>query len=251
MAFNSNPGAFASLSSGLLARKGAAKPAMRPQGFGQMGASLEDLGWNDMGFEAPKPTISTQARDADHDAFGDAVAEQPLRNPVAALTPSPVHGQQAELAQRLAAASDEGEEEEIAEEVEAPPAPTPVLRIAKPVTASPLVETPAPVAREASVVEPARAAEPLPDVVPPAVAAPAAIAPLKARAVATTGPKAAFTLRLDQARHLRLRLACAMTGRSAQMLVTEAVDRLIADYPELDSFAGTLPDGGRSARAKG
>ena len=98
MALNKMPGAFASLSSGLLARKGAAKPAMRPQGFGQMGASLEDLGWNDMGFEAPKPTVSSQERDADHDAFGEAFAEQPLRNPVAALTPSPVHGQQAELA---------------------------------------------------------------------------------------------------------------------------------------------------------
>src|SRR4028118_1698223 len=43
------PKTFASLSSGLLARKGAAKPAMRPQGFGQMGVSMEDLGWNDMG----------------------------------------------------------------------------------------------------------------------------------------------------------------------------------------------------------
>ena len=50
------PKAFASLSSGLLARKGAARPAMRPQGFGgQVGAGLEDLGWNDMGFEPPKP----------------------------------------------------------------------------------------------------------------------------------------------------------------------------------------------------
>ena len=45
---------FASLSSGLLARKGAARPAMRPQGFGQVGNGLEDLGWNDMGFEPPK-----------------------------------------------------------------------------------------------------------------------------------------------------------------------------------------------------
>src|SRR3954471_22456158 len=40
---------FGSLSSGLLARKGGAKPAMRPQGFGSFGGSLEDLGWNDMG----------------------------------------------------------------------------------------------------------------------------------------------------------------------------------------------------------
>jgi hypothetical protein len=41
----SEPKPFASLSSGLLARKGAARPAMKPQGFGQMGgANLEDLG---------------------------------------------------------------------------------------------------------------------------------------------------------------------------------------------------------------
>ena len=50
----SEPKVFASLSSGLLARKGAARPAMRPQGFGQGGGSLEDLGWDDMGFEPPK-----------------------------------------------------------------------------------------------------------------------------------------------------------------------------------------------------
>ena len=48
------PKAFASLSSGLLARKGGARPAMRPQGFGGQsgGSSLEDLGWNDMGADA-------------------------------------------------------------------------------------------------------------------------------------------------------------------------------------------------------
>src|SRR3978361_2260602 len=51
---------YASLASGLLARKGGAKPAMRPQGFNGFangglgsgtGGSLEDLGWNDMGPE--------------------------------------------------------------------------------------------------------------------------------------------------------------------------------------------------------
>jgi len=40
---------YASLSSGLLARKGTAKPAMRPQGFS---GNFEDLGWNDMGHGA-------------------------------------------------------------------------------------------------------------------------------------------------------------------------------------------------------
>jgi hypothetical protein len=107
------PKAFASLSSGLLARKGAARPAMRPQGFGgQSGAGLEDLGWDDMGFEPPKPAASP-VRDDDHDAFGEELSEQPLRNPLSALTPiaSPVHDQQAEIASRFAAQDEEGEDE--------------------------------------------------------------------------------------------------------------------------------------------
>src|SRR5215213_9079090 len=108
------PKAFASLSSGLLARKGAARPAMRPQGFGaQTGAGLEDLGWNDMGFEPPKPAV-TPVRDEDHDAFGEELPDQPLRNPLAALTPvaSPVHDQQAEIAERFATLDEDGEDEE-------------------------------------------------------------------------------------------------------------------------------------------
>ena len=107
------PKAFASLSSGLLARKGAARPAMRPQGFGaQTGAGLEDLGWNDMGFEPPKPAM-TPLRDEEHDAFGEELPDQPLRNPISALTPiaSPVHDQQAEIASRFAAHDEDGEDE--------------------------------------------------------------------------------------------------------------------------------------------
>src|ERR1700684_2525357 len=50
---------FASLSSSLLARKGNAKPAMRPQGFNDFAngftGTLEDLGWNDMGAEDEYP----------------------------------------------------------------------------------------------------------------------------------------------------------------------------------------------------
>ena len=92
---------FASLSSGLLARKGAARPAMRPQGFGQVGNGLEDLGWNDMGFEPPK--AAEAPRDEDHDAFGEDVVEHPRAHPTG-LTPvgSPVHDQQAEIAERFA-----------------------------------------------------------------------------------------------------------------------------------------------------
>ena len=49
--------------------------------------------------------------------------------------------------------------------------------------------------------------------------------------------KAAFTLRLDQDRHLKLRLACAVGGISAQQLVTRALDELLAAMPELDAMA--------------
>ncbi len=74
------PKPFASLTSGLLARKGAAKPAMRPQGFGQ-GFGLEDLGWNDMGHGQREPA-------AVHPIAREDVAEH-VPSSIAALTPSP------------------------------------------------------------------------------------------------------------------------------------------------------------------
>ena len=89
---------------------------MRPQGFGQVGAGLEDLGWNDMGFEPPKPAHTAEP-DPDHDAFGEVIPAHPHN--LAGLTPveSPVHNQQAEIAGRLSAYSpdDGGEEEELDE----------------------------------------------------------------------------------------------------------------------------------------
>jgi hypothetical protein len=57
------------------------------------------------------------------------------------------------------------------------------------------------------------------------------------RALPGSKGKAAFTLRLDPERHLKLRLACAVDGRSAQMLVTQALDKLLAEMPELDTLA--------------
>ena len=255
------PKAFASLSSGLLARKGAARPAMRPQGFGQVGSGLEDLGWNDMGFEAPKPALAT-VRDDQHDAFGDELSEPALRNPLAALTPpglsplvSPVHDQQAEIADRFssyteesgddedvdetaelydpaaeAAGSDEDEDREDEAVVEAPvlatkPTRAPVLPIA-PLLAAPVVFAPAAPGPVAAVREPA------------------VRAPIRAhspRAAKGSKAKAAFTLRLDAERHLKLRLACAVTGRSAQQLVTEALDSLLGAMPELESMADRAP----------
>ena len=249
------PKAFASLSSGLLARKGAARPAMRPQGFGQVGSGLEDLGWNDMGFEAPKPAL-TSVRDAEHDAFGEQLSEPALRNPLAALTPaglspiaSPVHDQQAEIADRFADYTEESSDDEYLDE-------TAELY-------DPEAEAAGSVEEEAEgnelvldslvlATKPARAViMPVAPVFVAPVAAPPVVAPVdvhvapvhapRPRAAKGSKPKAAFTLRLDAERHLKLRLACAVTGRSAQQLVTEALDQLLGAMPELGSMADRAP----------
>ena len=59
-------------------------------------------------------------------------------------------------------------------------------------------------------------------------------------AAATKGKRAAFTLRLDAERHLKLRLASTMQGCSSQNLVTQALDALLADIPELDTLAAQM-----------
>ena len=200
------PKPFASLSSGLLARKGAARPAMRPQGFGQVNGNLEDLGWNDMGFEPPKPADSP--RDDSHDAFGEEIGEDILEHPRAVhptgLTPvqSPVHEQQAEIAHRFNGQDSEEEFDETAE-----------------------------------LYEPDEHAESAAVVPPVAPAVPASRRSLKPRAAPGSKGKAAFTLRLNPDRHLKLRLACALNGRSAQQLVTAALDKFLEAMPELTAMA--------------
>lgn len=160
----------ASLSSGLLARKGQARPAMRPQGFVGLdpGTSLDDLGWNDMGGEMPAPA--------------------PVFEPV-----PPVLAQRQTLVEEFA--------------------PQPV--------APPAVSTPEAPARPVSTATAARIG----------------------REVASRKGKAAFTLRLDHERHLKLRLASAVTGRSAQLLVTEALDVFLESLPELGALVDRLPAG--------
>jgi hypothetical protein len=76
---------------------------------------------------------------------------------------------------------------------------------------------------------------------PPPAAVVAPRRPRTPRAAPGTKGKGGITLRLDPSRHLRLRLACAVNGRSAQQLVTDAVDRFLADIPELDSMAERAP----------
>ncbi|MDE1467091.1 hypothetical protein [Aurantiacibacter sp. D1-12] len=66
-------------------------------------------------------------------------------------------------------------------------------------------------------------------------------APVKARRSAVSqGKRAAFTLRLDAERHLKMRLASTMQDMSAQALVTEALDRFLDAIPELDAIAAQV-----------
>jgi hypothetical protein len=159
------PKPFASLSSTLLARKGHAKPAMRPQGFAGFGMTPQqqphdDLGWNDMGF--------------------DAVGRDP--EPVAQQVP--VAKQTADI--------------------------VPILPETPLVDETVVVETPAVIRQQENLV---RELTPL-----------ALEAVRKIRAAPGSKGKAAFTLRLDPERHLKLRLICAVTHRSAQAIVVEALD---------------------------
>jgi hypothetical protein len=54
------------------------------------------------------------------------------------------------------------------------------------------------------------------------------------------GRRAAFTLRVDAERHLKLRLACTLDNRSAQQLVTEALDRFLDDLPDVATLAAQV-----------
>lgn len=66
----------------------------------------------------------------------------------------------------------------------------------------------------------------------------AVISPPRSKATALSqGKRAAFTLRLDSERHLKLRLACTVKGRSAQQIVTEALDRLLGEMPDIAALA--------------
>ena len=53
--------------------------------------------------------------------------------------------------------------------------------------------------------------------------------------------KAAFTLRLDAERHLRLRLASAIYNRSAQHILIDVLDNYLSALPEIDAMASRLP----------
>lgn len=218
----SDPG-FASLGPSLLARKGGAKPAMRPQVAPLVAdkaaiaalaeEQLEDLGWNDMG--DPDDTGGAEIVPIN----AEVAADQRAAGQIAAGHGPIVRRQQRGLEMRvLADAAMTGPEDDAScaeeDEDEAPYG-------------------------EALAGEHEHAALPAPSAAPAPARAPRAAA--KARVPsAQAGRRAAFTLRLDADRHLKLRLAATMQGVSAQALVTDALDRLLADYDELDVIANHL-----------
>lgn len=286
---------FASLSPSLLARKGGARPAMRPQHGGMLGAiggasedgnssaeeTLDDLGWNDMGDEdaprhdadilqlTPSPVneqTAAEARELDEQA-GAKLAES-------AVPQSPARDQQNVLAQRIGTKSppilsdaimsdddfsdeddfedsdyDESnftgpEFEETARFEEANPEEAafdaPAVEEFVPHTVTSDVVTGEAVADEAVAAEEVPVAPPivLPTVTATKTPRPAA----RAHRVPATeqGKRAAFTLRLDPERHLKLRLASTIHGRSAQQIVTDALDAFLGDMPDLESLAAQV-----------
>lgn len=54
------------------------------------------------------------------------------------------------------------------------------------------------------------------------------------------GKRSAFTLRLDAERHLKLKLASTIRGRSAQELVTDALDALLDSMPDIAALASQV-----------
>jgi hypothetical protein len=209
------PKPLASLSSGLLARKGQAKPAMRPQGFGgfgMMGNAHEDLGWNDMG----------------HDYAPDEPDFAPTSTSLSALTPAG-HDYRAE------SAIEEDDEEEAEDAAAIEDAMPPVLR-----QREALREEFAPAPAPAVEIEAEAEAEPELAPAPKPALSPARVARI-GRAAVPAGRKAAFTLRLDNDRHLKLRLASAVTGHSSQQLVTIALDAFLETLPEVADLADQVP----------
>ncbi|OYW45624.1 MAG: hypothetical protein B7Z08_05165 [Sphingomonadales bacterium 32-68-7] len=171
MAALTEPKPFASLGPTLLARKGGARPAMRPQ-VTPLGAlapqalsqpeeeeALEDLGWNDMGEDHDTPA---------HSVYGEenVFPLSPLSAPPSATEPV-VRRQQRSIIRSLSEDAEMGE-------------------------------------------------------------------------ALARGRRAAFTLRLDAERHLKLRLASTVKNRSAQQLVTEALDQFLAEIPEIAALAAQV-----------
>jgi hypothetical protein len=182
---------YASLSGSLLARKGGAKPAMRPRPLSSP-QMLDDLGWDDMGEPQDQAPDHVPSSIAALTPAPKAPAPAPAPAPVQRQEPAPVHVQQRALAEHY---------------------------------------TPQAFDEHANLSE----------AVVAALRAPAGKPGKNARRPNEAGRKVAFTLRLEAERHLRLRLASALTGRSSQQLVTAALDAFLETFPEVGALAQHMP----------
>lgn len=218
------PKPLASLSAGLLARKGGARPAMRRQPLGSGPAPLnpggyDDLGWNDMGYDVDPDQSAEPARMLDlkplltgsvlaHNVEAEHAVDESAGHELTPEFSAEYTGEPIGLTEDYGVDQFEAEAPEVPEIVRQQES---------------LIERVAAVARKVE-------ARPAP--APKKEKAPRA---LRAR------EKAAFTLRLDAERHLRLRLASAVTNRSSQVILTDLLDEYLASLPEIDAMASRLP----------
>jgi hypothetical protein len=231
------PKPLASLSAGLLARKGGARPAMRRQPLGSGPAPVnstgyDDLGWNDMGYDVDPDQSGEPARmldlkplltgsvlahnvEAEH-AVDDSAGHELIPESAGALADD--FGTDDFGATDFGAA-DFGAPDYGADAFEAEAREVPEIVRQQ----ESLIDRVAAVARK---VEARPAPKPKKEKAPRA---------LRAR------EKAAFTLRLDAERHLRLRLASAVTNRSSQVILTDLLDEYLSTLPEIDAMASRLP----------
>lgn len=255
---------IASLSSSLLARKGAARPAMRrpAPSYRPSGPEQDDLGWNDMGYDV----------DPDPDAQDERGAFR--QNPLMGAIPHSDPEQSArirEVKERLNIASlptddaldrpasdaearmdgpqstDDMAQAEAANDRDAIAPQTEALNGAdvraddSALAEETLTEE---ILAEETLAEPSLAkppAQPLLASKPRSKPKPSVPQATQGKPRVAAQNKAAFTLRLDQDRHLKLRLACAVRNVSAQKLVTAALDEMLAGMPELNELTRHVP----------
>lgn len=271
---------LASLSAGLLARKGSARPAMRRQtgltggGF----SSHDDLGWNDMGYDvdphdaaeqqgrtishglSPLPSHDMHEREDDAMRALNAAVDRAWDEPstVEPLVPHapvdmhadipPVRLQQKRLALELSV--EDHEEAAIAREAALETYDTAMESDALPMADAPMHPAPMPampvpedIAAQdrAPIIVPAAPAAVVRDVAPASVRQTRPSKAPQERSRAGAKGNFAFTLRLDPERHLRLRLLSAASNRSAQQILIALVDDFFSSQPELDALAAQMP----------
>lgn len=199
------PKPIASLSGILLARKGLARPAMRrPSMLGSNGNAAA-LAQDDLGWNDMGYDVDPDPNtpmDYEHGFHG--------QNPLAGAVPEVKH-QQDRITQQFEPATEVGFESLTGADPEVEPGMTVVT-----VTPEPPVK---PISRRGNTDAPRS----------------------RARSKPGLKEKAAFTLRLDGERHLKLRLACAVRHQSAQALVTDALDAFLESMPEIAHLAAHIP----------